>query len=103
MGESVRQWDVKPFVEEAVLQVSNWGFSISDLNIQKKLQGKGIIFWLKSIYKRPREELTGFLGPIHIWQVGADVLVMLNGRGGKWAGWVTGQKTQLVSTSYVYP
>ncbi|KAL9995766.1 putative alpha/beta hydrolase-1 [Helianthus debilis subsp. tardiflorus] len=68
LGESVRQGNVKPFVEEAVLQVSNWGFSISDLNVQKKLQGKGIVYWLKSIYKRPCQELTGFLGPIHIWQ-----------------------------------
>lgn len=69
LGEAVRQGNVKPFVEEAVLQVSNWGFSISDLNVQKKHQGKGIIFWLKSLYKRPPQELTGFLGPIHIWQV----------------------------------
>lgn len=68
LAESVRQLNVKPFVEEAVLQVSNWGFSISDLNVQKKHQGKGIILWLKSIYRRPQEELTGFLGPIHIWQ-----------------------------------
>nr|XP_043613365.1 uncharacterized protein LOC122585302 [Erigeron canadensis] len=75
LGESVRQGNVKPFVEEAVLQVSNWGFSISDLNVQKKRQGKGIIFWLKSIYTRPREELTGFLGPIHIWQGMEDRVV----------------------------
>ena len=71
LGESVRQGNVKPFIEESVLQVSSWGFSISDLNVQKKRQRKGIMVWLKSIYKRPPDELTGFLGPIHIWQVGA--------------------------------
>lgn len=75
LGESVRQGNVKPFVEEAILQVSNWGFTISDLNVQKKRQGKGVIFWLKSIYKRPREELTGFFGPIHIWQGMEDRVV----------------------------
>ncbi|KAI3716684.1 hypothetical protein L1987_67728 [Smallanthus sonchifolius] len=75
LGEAVRQGNVKPFVEEAVLQVSNWGFSISDLNVQKKHQGKGIIFWLKSIYKRRPQELTGFLGPIHIWQGLEDKVV----------------------------
>ncbi|KAL7596116.1 hypothetical protein Lser_V15G28296 [Lactuca serriola] len=75
LGESVRQGNVKPFVEEAVLQVSNWGFSIRDLNVQKKHQGKGILFWLKSLYKRPQQELTGFLGPIHIWQGMEDRVV----------------------------
>ncbi|GJW75427.1 putative alpha/beta hydrolase fold protein [Tanacetum coccineum] len=75
LGESVRQGNVKPFVEESVLQVSSWGFSISDLNVQKKRQGKGIMFWLKSIYKRPPDELTGFLGPIHIWQGMEDRVV----------------------------
>lgn len=75
LGESVRQGNVKPFVEEAVLQVSNWGFSISDLNVQKKHQGKGLLFWLKSLYKRPQQELTGFLGPIHIWQGMEDRVV----------------------------
>ncbi|KAL4592203.1 hypothetical protein LXL04_005190 [Taraxacum kok-saghyz] len=75
LGESVRQGNVKPFVEEAVLQVSNWGFSISDLNIQKKHQGKGVLFWIKSLYKRPQEELTGFLGQIHIWQGMEDRVV----------------------------
>ncbi|GMP49730.1 hypothetical protein CsSME_00016613 [Camellia sinensis var. sinensis] len=66
--ESVRQRNVKPFVEEAVLQVSDWGFRLSDLNIQKKRRGKGITLWLKSMYSQAEEELTGFLGPIHIWQ-----------------------------------
>ncbi|KAA8550432.1 hypothetical protein F0562_002116 [Nyssa sinensis] len=66
--ESVRQGNVKPFVEEAVLQVSNWGFSLADLKIQKKRRGKGIIGWLRSMYSPAEEELTGFLGPIHIWQ-----------------------------------
>ncbi|URE35391.1 hydrolase, alpha beta fold family protein [Musa troglodytarum] len=33
-GESVRQGDAKPFVEEAMLQVSNWGFGLADLQVQ---------------------------------------------------------------------
>ncbi|KAJ4972094.1 hypothetical protein NE237_005193 [Protea cynaroides] len=66
--ESVRQGNSKPFIEEAVLQVSNWGFSLADLQVQKKHKGKGILNWIQSIYSRPESELTGFLGPIHIWQ-----------------------------------
>ncbi|XP_058199709.1 uncharacterized protein LOC131314847 [Rhododendron vialii] len=73
--ESVRQRNVKPFVEEAVLQVSEWGFRLSDLKIQKKRQGQGIIHWLKSIYSQAEEQLTGFLGPIHIWQGMEDKVV----------------------------
>ncbi|XAR60473.1 hypothetical protein NMG60_11033872 [Bertholletia excelsa] len=73
--ESVRQRNVKPFVEEAKLQVSNWGFSLSDLKIQKKRFGKGIILWLKSLYSQDEEQLTGFLGPIHIWQGVDDKVV----------------------------
>ncbi|KAJ8753962.1 hypothetical protein K2173_001860 [Erythroxylum novogranatense] len=66
--ESVRQGSVKPFIEEAVLQVSNWGFSLADLRLQKKCQSKGILLWLKSMYSQAECELTGFPGPIHIWQ-----------------------------------
>ncbi|KAA8516521.1 hypothetical protein F0562_016973 [Nyssa sinensis] len=67
--ESVRQRNIKPFIEEAVLQVSNWGFSLADLEVQKKCLGKGILPWLKFIYSQAECELTGFLGPVHIWQV----------------------------------
>lgn len=79
--ESVRQWSPKPFVEEAILQVSNWGFSLSDLQVQKKRHGKGLILWLKSIplwkfipwlksiYSQAEREGASFLSPIHIWQV----------------------------------
>lgn len=67
--ESIRQGNPKPFKEEAVLQVSNWGFSLSDLHAQKKCQGRGILPWLMSIYSQAECELTGFLGPIHVWQV----------------------------------
>lgn len=67
--ESVRQRNPKPFVEEAVLQVSNWGFSLADLQVQKKRPGKGFLPWLKSMYSPAEMELAGFLGPIHIWQV----------------------------------
>ncbi|XP_057956589.1 uncharacterized protein LOC131149842 isoform X1 [Malania oleifera] len=65
--ESIRQGIAKPFVEEAVLQVSNWGFSLADLRMLKKRQGKDVLHWLKSLYNQ-EEELTGFLGPIHVWQ-----------------------------------
>lgn len=70
--ESIRQGSAKPFVEEASLQVSNWGFSLTDLKLQKKLRGKGILYWLRwliSLLLNKQEEFTGFLGPIHIWQV----------------------------------
>lgn len=73
--ESVRQRNVRPFVEEAVLQVSEWGFRLSDLKIQKKRRWKGIIHWLKSIYSQAEEEVTGFLGPIHIWQVSGTHII----------------------------
>ncbi|KAK3027344.1 hypothetical protein RJ639_041585 [Escallonia herrerae] len=66
--ESVWQGSTRPFVEKAVLQVSSSGFSLGDLKLQKKLQKKGIIFWFKSLYNQAEEDLTGFLGPIHIWQ-----------------------------------
>lgn len=67
--ESIRQGNVKPFIEEAVLQVSCWGFKISELQARKKQKAKDILLWLKSIYSQEEEELAGFLGPIHIWQV----------------------------------
>ena len=67
--ESVRQGSAKPFIEEAVLQVSNWGFNLKDLQVHKKCQQKGFLFWLKSMYSQAECELAGFLGPVHIWQV----------------------------------
>ncbi|KAL3628549.1 hypothetical protein CASFOL_027595 [Castilleja foliolosa] len=67
--ESVRQNNPKPFIEEAMLQVSNWGFSLTDLQVQKKCGRKCIIPWLQFMYGQPECELTGYLGPIHIWQV----------------------------------
>lgn len=67
--ESIRQGSTKPFLEEAVLQVSNWGFSLGDLQPQKKCPGKGFLPWLKFLYGEAECEMTGFLGPIHIWQV----------------------------------
>ncbi|KAF5447118.1 hypothetical protein F2P56_032690 [Juglans regia] len=66
--ESIRQGSAKPFVEEAVLQVSNWGFSLADLKLQKKERGKSILNLLKYMLFEEKEEYTGFLGPIHIWQ-----------------------------------
>ncbi|KAM1255398.1 hypothetical protein ACFX2F_029835 [Malus domestica] len=72
--ESIRQGNAKPFVEEAVLQVSNWGFSLADLKLQKKERGKGVVNWLKAMLTS-QEELIGFLGPIHIWQGMDDKVV----------------------------
>ncbi|KAL3850758.1 hypothetical protein ACJIZ3_012640 [Penstemon smallii] len=74
--ESVRQANVKPFIEEAVLQVSEWGFSVADLKAHTKYnRGNGILVWLKSFYSRKEEILNGFLGPIHIWQGAEDKLI----------------------------
>ncbi|RZR75698.1 hypothetical protein BHM03_00000178, partial [Ensete ventricosum] len=67
-GESVRQGDVRPFVEEAMLQVSNWGFGLADLQVQNQHQGKGLLPWIKSLYGRAEHEQAGFLSPIHVWQ-----------------------------------
>ncbi|XP_016745230.1 uncharacterized protein [Gossypium hirsutum] len=73
--ESIRQGNAKPFVEEAVLQVSNWGFSLADLKLQKKQRGKGILNLIKFFLSGSEEEYTGFLGPIHIWQGMDDKVV----------------------------
>ncbi|KAG7964520.1 hypothetical protein I3843_09G175400 [Carya illinoinensis] len=66
--ESIRQGNPKPFIEEAELQVSVWGFSPADLQVQRKCQRRGILSWLRSLWSQAECELTGFLGPIHIWQ-----------------------------------
>ncbi|KAJ7947774.1 Alpha/beta-Hydrolases superfamily protein [Quillaja saponaria] len=73
--ESIRQGNVKPFVEEAVLQVTNWGFRLADLKLQKKQRGKGMLNLVKSILFEEKEEYTGFLGPIHLWQGMDDKVV----------------------------
>ncbi|GLT47893.1 hypothetical protein SLA2020_215480 [Shorea laevis] len=73
--ESIRQGSAKPFIEEAVLQVSNWGFSLADLQVQKKCHTRGILPWLMSIYRQAECKLTGFLGPIHMWQGMDDQVV----------------------------
>ncbi|KAL0370066.1 UNVERIFIED_CONTAM: hypothetical protein Sangu_0324700 [Sesamum angustifolium] len=73
--ESVRQGNAKPFVEEAALQVSNWGFSIADLKVQNKHNSRGILALLKSVYSPSEQRLSGFLGPIHIWQGAEDTVV----------------------------
>ncbi|KAM7468161.1 hypothetical protein LguiB_015723 [Lonicera macranthoides] len=66
--ESVRQGSTKPFIEEAMLEVSRWGFSPADLRVQKKCPRKGFLPWLNFMHSQEECELTGFLGPIHIWQ-----------------------------------
>lgn len=68
--ESIRQGNAKPFVEEAALQVSNWGFSLSDLKLQKRKHN--MLRWLKAIFTETQEYI-GFLGPIHIWQVNSSM------------------------------
>ncbi|KAJ0952696.1 putative alpha/beta hydrolase-1 [Helianthus annuus] len=73
--ESIRQGNVKPFVEETVLQVSNWPFSITDLQVQKKCTGKGLFHWFNFMSDEPECELVGFLEPIHIWQGMEDLVV----------------------------
>ncbi|XP_030449894.1 uncharacterized protein LOC115672265 [Syzygium oleosum] len=73
--ESIRQGDISPFTEEYVLQVSKWSFSLADLQVQKKCQHKGILPWLKSMYSQADCELTGYLGPIHLWQGMDDEVV----------------------------
>ncbi|GLT92421.1 hypothetical protein SLE2022_102600 [Rubroshorea leprosula] len=73
--ESIRQGSSKPFIEEAVLQISNWGFSLADLGVRKKCHTRGILPWLKSLYREAECQLTAFLGPIHIWQGMDDQVV----------------------------
>ena len=68
VAESVRQGDARPFVEEAVLQVSDWGFSLSDIQMQKK-EDRSFFELIKSMFNQVEREWVGFLGPIHIWQV----------------------------------
>ncbi|KAK7262360.1 hypothetical protein RJT34_29929 [Clitoria ternatea] len=72
--ESIRQRNAKPFVEEAALQVTNWGFSLSELKLQKRKKSSDVLNWLKSMFTE-NEEYTGFLGPIHIWQGMDDKVV----------------------------
>lgn len=67
MQESVRQGSPAPFVEETIMQVNKWGFSLADLQVRKKLM-KGFTSWIHSLFNEVQEEWEGFLGPIHIWQ-----------------------------------
>ncbi|KAL3530608.1 hypothetical protein ACH5RR_009930 [Cinchona calisaya] len=73
--ESVRQRNANPFVQEAVLQVSNWGFKLAELKVRNKNTGKGFLAWVKSTYVKEVESMKGFLGPIHIWQGMDDKVV----------------------------
>lgn len=73
--ESIRQGNAKPFIEEAALQVSNWGFTLADIKLQKKRPGKGILSRLKILLYGAKDEYTGFLGPIQIWQGMDDKVV----------------------------
>uniref|UniRef100_A0A804MQ44 Uncharacterized protein n=1 Tax=Zea mays TaxID=4577 RepID=A0A804MQ44_MAIZE len=59
--------DARPFVEEAVLQVSDWGFNLSDIQMQKK-EAQRLFELIKSLFNQAKREWVGFLGPIHIWQ-----------------------------------
>lgn len=73
--ESVRQGNTQPFIEEAVLQVTNWGFDLTELQVHKKCRTGGLLLWLKSMYSQAECELAGFLGPINIWQGSDDRVV----------------------------
>ncbi|KAL5208967.1 hypothetical protein ABZP36_004590 [Zizania latifolia] len=74
VAESVRQGDARPFVEEAVLQVSDWDFSLSDIQMQKK-EDLSLFELIKSLFSQAEREWVGFLGPIHIWQGMDDRMV----------------------------
>ncbi|XP_057821046.1 uncharacterized protein LOC131033773 isoform X3 [Cryptomeria japonica] len=74
MQESMRQDTLTPFVEETILEVNKWGFSLADLQVRKK-QMKGIKSWFHSLFNEVHEEWEGFLGPIHIWQGMDDRIV----------------------------
>lgn len=74
MNESMRQDTLTPFVEETILQVNKWGFSLADLQVRKK-QMKGFKSWFHSLFNEVHEEWEGFLGPIHIWQGMDDRIV----------------------------
>ncbi|PIA43627.1 hypothetical protein AQUCO_01900197v1 [Aquilegia coerulea] len=68
LEESIRQGKIRPFIEEVVLQVTKWGFSLGNIQVQRKRHGKGFLPWLKSMYSQTELEWAGFLGPIHVWQ-----------------------------------
>ncbi|GLU18583.1 hypothetical protein SLE2022_348750 [Rubroshorea leprosula] len=52
-------------VKEAVLQVSNWGFCIVDLKLQKKQLGEAILNKIKFLFHGSREEYS-FLSATYI-------------------------------------
>ncbi|CAJ2632662.1 unnamed protein product [Trifolium pratense] len=68
LEESVRQGNLRPCLEEAVLQVSKWDFDIEELHVHKKCRTGSLLLWLKSMYGQAECELAGYLGRIHIWQ-----------------------------------
>ncbi|KAK2364084.1 alpha/beta-Hydrolases superfamily protein [Trifolium repens] len=68
LEESVRQGNLRPFIEEVVLQVSKWDFDIEELHVHKKCRTGSLLLWLKSMYGQAECELAGYLGRIHIWQ-----------------------------------
>ncbi|GAU35330.1 hypothetical protein TSUD_337220 [Trifolium subterraneum] len=68
LEESVRQGNLRPCIEEAVLQVSKWDFDIEELRVHKKCRTGSLLLWLKSMYGQAECELAGYLGRIHIWQ-----------------------------------
>ncbi|XP_078434758.1 alpha/beta-Hydrolases superfamily protein [Wolffia australiana] len=75
MEESIRQRNSNPFVEEAILQVSSWGFSLADLQASKSPEGNGFLNWLKSFYSLAERKSPSFDGPIHVWQGTEDRVV----------------------------
>ena len=62
-----------PIYEEFWQRDVEESISLSDLKLQKKERSTDVLSWLKSIFTEVQEEYTGFLGPIHIWQVSASM------------------------------
>ena len=51
-----------------MLQVSDWGFNLSNIQMQKK-EAQRFFELIKSLFNQAKREWVGFLGPIPIWQV----------------------------------
>ena len=61
VAEAVRQGDARPFVEEAVLQVSDWGFNLSNIQMQKK-EAQRFFELIKSLFNQAKR-VGGISGP----------------------------------------
>jgi hypothetical protein len=48
-----------------VLQVSDWGFNLSDIQMQKK-EAQRFFELIESLFNQAKREWVGFLGPISL-------------------------------------